>query len=94
MLPLALDGTPAGKTKAAQALAKIAITTNPENAFPGQRVNEADTCHLNTTHLLFVQMLEVVRPILQLLKIENTALENFEALMALTNLAGLGESVR
>ncbi len=38
LLPLALDGTPAGKTKAAQALAKIAITTNPENAFPGQRV--------------------------------------------------------
>jgi hypothetical protein len=33
-----LDGTPVGKTKAAQALAKIAITTNPENAFPGQRV--------------------------------------------------------
>jgi hypothetical protein len=38
LLPLALDGTPVGKTKAAQALAKIAITTNPENAFPGQRV--------------------------------------------------------
>ncbi|CAF0903987.1 unnamed protein product [Rotaria sp. Silwood1] len=38
LLPLALDGTPVGKTKAAQALSKIAITTNPENAFPGQRV--------------------------------------------------------
>jgi DNA polymerase III delta prime subunit len=38
LLPLALDGTLVGKTKAAQALAKIAITTNPENAFPGQRV--------------------------------------------------------
>ncbi|CAF3735363.1 unnamed protein product [Adineta steineri] len=76
LLPLASDGTPVGQTKAAQALAKIAITTNPENAFPGQR------------------MLEVVRPILKLLKVENTALENFEALMALTNLAGVGESVR
>jgi hypothetical protein len=39
-------------------------------------------------------MLEVVRPILKLLKVENTALENFEALMALTNLAGRGENVR
>jgi hypothetical protein len=33
-----LDGTPIGMTKATQALAKIAITTNPEIAFPGQRV--------------------------------------------------------
>jgi ribosomal protein S13 len=39
-------------------------------------------------------MLEVVRPILKLLKVENTAMENFEALMALTNLAGIGENVR
>lgn len=31
-----------GKTKAAQSLAKIAITTNPENAFPGQRVSETN----------------------------------------------------
>ncbi|CAF0734157.1 unnamed protein product [Adineta ricciae] len=76
LLPLALDGTQVGKTKAAQALAKIAITTNPENAFPGQRT------------------LELVRPILKLLKLENTSLETFEALMALTNLAGIGESVR
>jgi ribosomal protein S13 len=40
------------------------------------------------------QMLELVRPVLKLLKVENTALENFEALMALTNLAGIGENVR
>ncbi|CAF0902489.1 unnamed protein product, partial [Didymodactylos carnosus] len=76
LLPLALDGTSIGATKAAQTLAKIAITTNPEIAFPGQR------------------MLEVVRPIIKLLKPEHTALENFEALMALTNLASIGESVR
>ena len=38
MLPLANEGTEVGKTKAAQALAKIAITMNPEVAFPGQRV--------------------------------------------------------
>ena len=39
-------------------------------------------------------MLEIVRPIIKLLKVEHTALENFEALMALTNLASIGESVR
>ena len=38
LLPLANEGTEVGKTKAAQALAKIAITMNPEVAFPGQRV--------------------------------------------------------
>jgi hypothetical protein len=39
-------------------------------------------------------MLELVRPIIKLLKVEHTALENFEALMALTNLASIGENVR
>lgn len=39
-------------------------------------------------------MLEIVRPLLKLLNAENTAFENFEALLALTNLAGVGESVR
>jgi hypothetical protein len=39
LLPLALERTSSvGMTKATQALAKIAITTNPEIAFPGQRV--------------------------------------------------------
>ena len=39
-------------------------------------------------------MLELVRPIIKLLKVEHTALENFEALMALTNLASISEAVR
>lgn len=39
-------------------------------------------------------MLELVRPVIKLLRIEHTALENFEALMALTNLASISESVR
>lgn len=39
LLPLASQGTAVGMTKATQALAKIAITTNPEIAFPGQRVS-------------------------------------------------------
>ena len=43
LIPLALQGTEQGKIKAAQALAKIAITTNPEIAFPGQRVCRCDT---------------------------------------------------
>lgn len=38
LIPLASDNTDAGKIKAAQALAKITITSNPEIAFPGERV--------------------------------------------------------
>ncbi|XP_043934207.1 protein unc-45 homolog A isoform X2 [Protopterus annectens] len=76
LIPLALEGTDVGKTKAAQALAKIAITSNPEIAFPGERVYE------------------VVRPLVGLLHLDRTALQNFEALMALTNLAGISERLR
>ncbi|XP_797752.4 protein unc-45 homolog B [Strongylocentrotus purpuratus] len=76
LVPLAIEGTLEGKTRAAQALAKIGITMNPEVAFPGQR------------HL------EVVRPLVQLLDVQNTGLQNFEALMALTNLASMNDAVR
>jgi hypothetical protein len=37
LIPLALKGTDKGKRHAAQALSRIAITMNPEVAFPGQR---------------------------------------------------------
>ncbi|EFA05696.1 protein unc-45 homolog B [Tribolium castaneum] len=40
LIPLALKGTEKGKRHAAQALARIAITMNPEVAFPGQRALE------------------------------------------------------
>ncbi|GAB1600206.1 protein unc-45 homolog B-like [Argonauta hians] len=40
------------------------------------------------------RMYEVVRPIIYLLDIKHTGIQNFEALMALTNLASVGESVR
>ena len=76
LIPLALEGTEVGKSRAAQALAKIAISINPELAFPGQRC------------------LEVVRPLIRLLHPDKTTLENFEALMALTNLASVDASVR
>ncbi|XP_063781924.1 protein unc-45 homolog A [Pseudophryne corroboree] len=76
LIPLALEGTELGKTKAAQALAKITITSNPEIAFPGERIYE------------------VVRPMVSLLHLNRTALQNFEALMALTNLAGISERLR
>lgn len=39
-------------------------------------------------------MLEVVRPMIKLLHPEKTALENYEALMALTNLSHVDASVR
>ncbi|XP_059801900.1 protein unc-45 homolog A-like [Hypanus sabinus] len=76
LLPLASEGTEVGKTKAAQALAKITITSNPEIAFPGERVYE------------------VIRPLINLLHLDRTGLQNFESLMALTNLAGLSERLR
>ncbi|KAJ8711376.1 hypothetical protein PYW07_008618 [Mythimna separata] len=76
LLPMSLEGTANGKKQAAQALARIGITINPEVAFPGQR------------------NLEVVRPLVALLHPDCTALENFEALMALCNLAGMSESTR
>ncbi|XP_045454387.1 protein unc-45 homolog B [Melitaea cinxia] len=76
LIPMALEGTKNGKKQAAQALARIGITINPEVAFPGQR------------------NLEVVRPLVALLHPECTALENFEALMALCNLAGMNETTR
>ncbi|XP_042328569.1 protein unc-45 homolog A isoform X2 [Sceloporus undulatus] len=76
LIPLALEGTEAGQTKAAQALAKITITTAPDMAFPGERVYE------------------VVRPLVSLLHLNRTGLQNFEGLMALTNLAGTSERLR
>ncbi|KAF8781399.1 Protein unc-45 like protein [Argiope bruennichi] len=76
LVNLALEGTEKGKLTAAQALSRIAITMNPEVAFPGQRCAE------------------VVRPIMSLLHPDCKALQNFEALMALTNLAQVSPSVR
>ncbi|XP_022088916.1 protein unc-45 homolog B-like [Acanthaster planci] len=76
LIPLANNGTMEGKVRAAQALARIGITMNPELAFPGQRC------------------LEIVRPLVSLLHVDRTGLQNFEALMALTNLAGISDSLR
>ncbi|EPY75019.1 protein unc-45 A-like protein [Camelus ferus] len=76
LLPLALEGTDVGQTKAAQALAKLTITSNPEITFPGERIYE------------------VVRPLVSLLHLNCSGLQNFEALMALTNLAGISERLR
>ncbi|VDP11141.1 unnamed protein product [Soboliphyme baturini] len=76
LVKLATDNTQPGRLHAAQAIAKISITINPEIAFPGQR------CH------------EIIRPLGTLLLLENTALQNYESLLALTNLASLSESIR
>ena len=70
------NNTDHGKANAAQALAKIAISTNPEMAFSGER------------------SVEVVRPLLQLLHPNCTGLMNYEALLALTNLGSMSDSVR
>ncbi|NXW40834.1 UN45B protein, partial [Nyctiprogne leucopyga] len=40
LIPLAVEGTEVGKIKASHALAKIAAISNPDMAFPGERVYE------------------------------------------------------
>lgn len=43
---------------------------------------------------LCVQVYEVVRPLVNLLALDCSLLQNFEALMALTNLAGISDRLR
>ncbi|XP_034026015.1 protein unc-45 homolog B [Thalassophryne amazonica] len=50
LIPLALEGTEAGKVKAGHALAKIAEISNPEIAFPGERVYEVVRPLVNLLH--------------------------------------------
>ncbi|XP_051875874.1 protein unc-45 homolog B isoform X2 [Pristis pectinata] len=76
LLPLALHGTDVGKVKASHALAKIAAISDPEIAFPGERIYE------------------VVRPLVSLLNTELDGLQNYEALMGLTNLSAKSEKLR
>ncbi|XP_046839151.1 protein unc-45 homolog A-like isoform X2 [Xenia sp. Carnegie-2017] len=76
LLPLTTVNTERGKDIASHALAKVAITMNPEFAFPGQK------------------SFELVRPFLSLLHPDKKGLEQFESLMALTNLAGMNNDVR
>ncbi|GAB5580791.1 protein unc-45 homolog B [Prionailurus iriomotensis] len=76
LLPLALEGTDMGKVKAAHALAKIAAVSNPDIAFPGERVYE------------------VVRPLVSLLDTQRDGLQNYEALLGLTNLSGRSDRLR
>uniref|UniRef100_A0A8C3S753 Protein unc-45 homolog B n=1 Tax=Chelydra serpentina TaxID=8475 RepID=A0A8C3S753_CHESE len=76
LIPLALEGTDVGKVKASHALAKIAAISNPDIAFPGERVYE------------------VVRPLVSLLNTERDGLQNYEALLSLTNLSGRSDKLR
>ncbi|CAM4651108.1 unnamed protein product [Lepidochelys olivacea] len=76
LIPLALEGTDVGKVKASHALAKIAAISNPDIAFPGERVYE------------------VVRPLVSLLNTERDGLQNYEALLGLTNLSGRSDKLR
>ncbi|XP_072904585.1 protein unc-45 homolog B [Hemitrygon akajei] len=76
LLPLALHGTDDGKIKASHALAKITASSDPEIAFPGERIYE------------------VVRPLVSLLNTDRDGLQNYEALLGLTNLAAKSEKLR
>uniref|UniRef100_A0A670K023 Protein unc-45 homolog B n=1 Tax=Podarcis muralis TaxID=64176 RepID=A0A670K023_PODMU len=68
--------TEVGKIKASHALAKIAAISNPDIAFPGERVYE------------------VVRPLVSLLNTERDGLQNYEALLGLTNFSGRSDKLR
>ncbi|KAL2916176.1 SWI5-dependent HO expression protein 4 [Polyrhizophydium stewartii] len=72
---LATKGSADGRAAASQALAKIAITSDPNLAFKGQL------------------MFELVRPLVALCGGDDQ-LRQFEALMALTNIASVGDDVR
>lgn len=61
---------------AAQALARLGITLNPELVYSNQK------------------MIAVIKPLKKLLSPDNTALQNFEGLMALTNLAQVSDETR
>ncbi|XP_053130637.1 protein unc-45 homolog B isoform X2 [Hemicordylus capensis] len=76
LIPLALEGTDVGKIKASHALAKIAAVSNPDIAFPGERVYE------------------VVRPLVSLLNTDRDGLQNYEALLGLTNFSGRSDKLR
>ncbi|XP_037230893.1 protein unc-45 homolog B [Falco biarmicus] len=76
LIPLAVEGTEVGKIKASHALAKIAAISNPDIAFPGERVYE------------------VVRPLVSLLNTERDGLQNYEALLGLTNFSGRSDKLR
>ncbi|XP_048589916.1 protein unc-45 homolog A isoform X3 [Nematostella vectensis] len=76
LLSLADNNTEVGKDKAVQALAKIAITMNPEIAFPGHK------------------SFGLIRPLVKMLHPSKRGLLQYEALMALTNLAQLNDDVR
>ncbi|XP_074607020.1 protein unc-45 homolog B-like isoform X1 [Acropora palmata] len=76
LVALSVQNTEKGADLACQALAKVAITMNPEVAFPGQR------------------SFGLIRPLLKLLHPSKTGLQQFESLMALTNLAQMNDEVR
>lgn len=49
---------------------------------------------VSTDRWVLPQIYEVVRPLVSLLHLNCSGLQNFEALMALTNLAGMSERLR
>ncbi|OTB08930.1 hypothetical protein M426DRAFT_51283 [Hypoxylon sp. CI-4A] len=78
------DSEPQAKQTAAQALARILISTNPALVFGGTRARPQNSA---------------IRPLLSLLTLNTTAetrdlLPTFEALMALTNLASTDDDTR
>lgn len=76
LLHIYKNGSEDGKIPAAHALAKLGVKSDPNIAFPGQR------------------MYEVVKPMVELLHPDVEGRPNYDALLTLTNLASVSDSVR
>ncbi|VDI19981.1 Hypothetical predicted protein, partial [Mytilus galloprovincialis] len=81
---------------AAKALLKLAIENNTEKGLikASHALAKLSITMNPQTTFPGQRMYELVRPLLSILHLECTALENFEALLALTNLSSISESVR
>jgi len=73
LILLANEGTDTGRILAAHALAKIAITQNPEIAFPGQRVSAA----VNISRLFELTDLLILLPYSLFISVSFCSLVNY-----------------
>eukprot|EP01147_Barroeca_monosierra_P000825 gene825-4105_t len=109
LLELARQNSEKGKIKAAHALAKIAITSDPTIAFPGQRAAElvqplvqlsrsplSLSCDALVLTLFYTVsfVLDLTTQWTNIILRERNGLMMFEAAMAMTNLASINDDLR
>ena len=89
LMGFAREGSVEGMRHAAQCVARVGIQTNPQLTFPGQRYASEVFNNFN-----FFRSLEIPKIIKILMHVECSAVQNFEAMCCLTNLASLDEEHR